>query len=196
NVLSFGMKAGMFGNSVDFSDINYRQDGDQLEGTGSVSQLSPNIGMGTFLYSQKYYIGVSVPRLLPSTVAGNSSNPDAKYKRHIFITGGYIFELSPTFKIKPTTLVKLVNSAKPQVDATLNFLIKETLWLGGFYRTSGHAGILAQIQPIDSFRFGYSFDYPFSDLNTIDGFAGSHELMIGYELGNKKSGKFKSPRYF
>ena len=90
----------------------------------------------------------------------------------------------------------MVSSASPQLDATLNFLIKETLWLGAFYRTSKIAGVIVQIQPINNISFGYSFDYPFSDINQVDGFAGSHELMVGYTFQKKNFGKFKSPRYF
>jgi len=194
NYVSFGMKVGTFGQYVDYTELTF-DEGDLFESAGE-SALSPNIGFGAFFYSEEYYIGASIPRMLKSQTPGGTANVDAKQKPHYYITGGYILSLSPSLKLKPTTLVKIVSSATPQIDATLNFLIHETLWIGGFYRTNKIAGIILQLQPIKNISVGYSFDYPFSSINSVSGFGGSHELMVGYSFQNKNAGKFKSPRYF
>jgi len=195
NYVSFGMKLGAFGNQVDFGELKFEDD-DPFATKESLSNLSPNIGFGAFLYSEEYYIGASIPRMMKTENPNGTDDPDAKQTPHYYITGGYIFTLSPSLKLKPTTLVKLVSSATPQADASLNFLFHETLWIGAFYRTTNIAGLIVQLQPIKNISFGYSFDYPFSSINNIAGFAGSHELMVGYSFQKKNSDKFKSPRYF
>jgi hypothetical protein len=40
---------------------------------------------------------------------------------------------------------------------------------------------------------GYAYDYPLSILRNYSG--GSHEIMLGFEFGNKVRG-IRSPRYF
>jgi hypothetical protein len=48
-------------------------------------------------------------------------------------------------------------------------------------------------QVTDQMRFGYSYDYTISELNTFS--SGSHEIMISYDFRFKKDA-ILSPRYF
>ena len=112
-----------------------------------------------------------------------------------YFTGGYVFTLSETTKLKPAFLVKATNGAPISYDLTANFLFYEKLWLGAGYRINENTsaiGGLVDFQISKEFRIGYAYEYPLSDLNSYTG--GSHEILVMFELFKQK--RIKSPRYF
>ena len=86
-----------------------------------------------------------------------------------------------------------VQGAPISFDISANFLFYEKFWLGAMYRHDDAAGALVQYQITDDISVGYSYDYPLSILADYSG--GSHEIMLGFEFGNKMKG-IRSPRYF
>jgi type IX secretion system PorP/SprF family membrane protein len=89
--------------------------------------------------------------------------------------------------------VKAVEGAPVSFDLSANFLFFEKFWLGAMYRHTDAVGLLAQYHISNDFSVGYAYDYPLSTLRNYSG--GSHEIMIGFEFGNKVKG-VRSPRYF
>src|SRR5687768_17592146 len=66
STFSFGMRAGMQSYRTDFSELNiFNPDDNVFTGGEQGSQL--NLGAGAILTSERFFIGLSVPRLLPST---------------------------------------------------------------------------------------------------------------------------------
>jgi len=158
----------------------------------------PNFGVGAFLYGQKYFVGLSVPKIIKNDFENNYNNLSITSEiQHYFLTAGLVFDLGENLKFKPTMLTKATFSdetgAPLQVDLTANFLIKERFWLGAMYRTGDSFGFIAQWVIDKKLRIGYSFDYTTSNLRKHEN--GSHEIMISYELKFLKE-RFASPRYF
>ncbi|MFN3665946.1 MAG: type IX secretion system membrane protein PorP/SprF, partial [Sediminibacterium sp.] len=57
------------------------------------------------------------------------------------------------------------------------------LWVGGSYRyQDGFAGMVG-INVSHNINIGYSYDLQTSRLNTVS--KGTHEILIGFQLGNK-----------
>ncbi|MCD6598383.1 MAG: type IX secretion system membrane protein PorP/SprF [Bacteroidales bacterium] len=61
------------------------------------------------------------------------------------------------------------------------FIYKESYWAGLSYRTTDVIVIFAGIR-IDSFHFGYAFDYTFNTIQTHT--FGSHEFMFAVKFGS------------
>ena len=112
-----------------------------------------------------------------------------------YVTGGYVFDLSETTKLKPSVLLKATNGAPLSFDISANFLFNETFWIGAGYRINENAeaiGGIADFQISKQMRIGYAYEYPISDLRPYT--SGTHEVLLMFEVF--KSKRIKSPRYF
>jgi type IX secretion system PorP/SprF family membrane protein len=156
------------------------------------NKFMPNVGVGAFLYSNRYYLGLSVPKL----VEARFKNTEDEYTtlselREMYLSGGLVFDLSTNIKFKPTFLFKYAQHSPMQYDLSANFLFSEKLWLGAMYRSGDAIGVIAQWIVQNRFRIGYSADFSTTQISRYSG--GIHEIMVSYEIDWKK---FISPRYF
>lgn len=190
--LAFGLKAGFTSYSL---DGDFRTEyADDPAVYGVENRWNPNIGAGTFLHTNKWYFGLSAPRILSTDLNGRD---DVKALERIsyYFTGGYVFDLNKTVKFKPAFLVKATNGAPLSYDLTANFLFNEKFWLGAGYRineSTSSLGLLTDFQVSKQLRIGYSYEHPFSDINRFS--SGTHEILLMFEVF--KSKRVKSPRYF
>lgn len=153
----------------------------------------PNFGVGALLYSDKYYVGLSVPKLIQNDFKDNYNNFSSEAElRHYFLIAGYVFDLSESLKFKPTFLTKATLGAPVEFDFTANFLLKDKVWLGAMYRTGDSFGFIAQWIFDNRLRLGYSVDFTLSKLQRYNN--GSHELMVSYEIGYRR--RWSTPRMF
>ena len=160
-----------------------------------VVSLLPNIGAGIYLYSEKFYLGFSVPKILSSTLFdGAVPAQDVKLKRHYTLIAGYIFNLTPDLKFKPTTLLRFVEGAPISNDITAEFVVADKFWLGAFYRWEESTGVILGYNITPQFKIGYSYDYTLSELIAVS--SGSHEITLTYDFIYNGGKKIRSPRYF
>lgn len=161
--------------------------------------VAPNAGIGVYYQNDKWYAGLSIPRLIDNTVKFSPNGATIKSSRlaaskfTYYITGGYLFDIREDLKIKTTMMLKALQNAPMQVDIGANALIKEQLWAGLSYRTSSSVSLLlgAQINP--QLMACYSYDY---GTNKIQRYSmGSHEIVINY-LFSFSGKKVATPRYF
>ncbi|WP_240473183.1 type IX secretion system membrane protein PorP/SprF, partial [Flavobacterium enshiense] len=89
-----------------------------------------NIGAGLFFYTDKYYIGASVPNMLKSKHLDYNGREFGSETSHYFVTGGYVFDISENVKLKPFAMVKSAFDAPVSVDASLNTMLYNKLELG------------------------------------------------------------------
>jgi len=162
------------------------------------NRWSPNVGAGLYLHSQRWYVGLSAPRILNTDYnKGRQGTLDyiALERISYYLTGGYVFNLNETTKLKPSVLLKATNGAPLSFDVSANFLFNDTFWIGAGYRvdqnTSAIGGI-ADFQVSKQLRVGYAYEFPFSDLRAYT--SGTHEILLMFEVF--KSKRIKSPRYF
>jgi len=190
--LAFGVKAGFTSYSLD-PDFVASEANDPLI-SGYEDRWEPNIGAGVYWHSERWYVGLSSPRILSTKYAENG-NYKAVERQSYYLTGGYVFDLSESIKFKPATLLKATNGAPLSFDVTANFLFNEVFWVGAAYRVNERAGALggiADFQISKQLRIGYAYEYPISDLRPYT--SGTHEVLLMFELFNVK--RVKSPRYF
>lgn len=195
--LAFGLKAGFTQYSLSQTLRGNEPNDPSIYGVED--RWSPNIGVGFFWHTQKWYLGLSAPRILNTNYnkEGNSSGIQYEALERIsyYFTGGYVFNLSDNTKFKPAALIKATNGAPLSYDLTANFLFHEKLWLGASYRINNYTsaiGGLADFQISKEIRIGYTYEYPLSDINAYTG--GTHEILLMFEVFKVK--RIKSPRYF
>ncbi len=196
--LSFGLKASANLLNIDFNKLSQYNNGDFSFETNIENKLSPNIGAGIYLYSDKTYIGISAPNLLETRHFDRYANTGAtsyvaQERIHFFLIMGQVFDLGPYLKFKPALLSKFVQGAPLQIDMSANFLINEKFTLGASYKSSKTFGALVGFQASDSWFIGYGYDLETTRLARYN--SGSHEIFLQYDLFNKY-GKTISPRFF
>lgn len=194
--LAFGLKGGMNLFQGEYASLTPQTSGDQVFQQNVSQKMDPQFGFGVMYYSDRFYLGLSSPKILRTDFFKTDSlakYSEAGQRAHYFLSGGYVFNLGIYHKFKPTFLVKAVNGAPISFDLSANFLFYEKFWLGAMYRHQDAVGLLAQYYITNNFTAGYSYDYPISILRNYSG--GSHEIMLGYEFGKKLKG-IRSPRYF
>jgi len=153
----------------------------------------PNFGVGAFLASPKYYVGLSVPKIIENQYQNDDNNYSVHGElRHFYLITGYVFDLSEYVKFKPAILTKATIGAPVEFDVSANFLLAEKVWLGANYRTSDSFGCIAQWIFDKRLRVGYAVDFATTELKNFN--SGSHEVMVSYETGFKKI--WSSPRKF
>ena len=125
--LAFGVKVGLtFHNVGLFSDINYTlpQQNDAAF-SRDISNTYFNFGSGFFYYTNKYYLGLSVPNMLKATHFDVQRSGDelqfGTETSHYFLTGGYVFDINESVKFKPFFMLKSAFSAPTSLDVSTNF---------------------------------------------------------------------------
>lgn len=191
--LAFGIKGGFTSYSLD-DDFRTSESFDpQIRGIAN--RWTPNIGLGLYYHTNRFYAGASAPRVL-NTNRNTEEGFEALERLSYYGIMGAVFDLSHKFKFKPSTLLKVTNGAPASLDLTANFLYDEKVWLGGSYRINESAAAIGgflDLQVSRQLRIGYSYEKPTSEIRAFT--SGTHEVLLIYEF-KFISSKLKSPRYF
>jgi type IX secretion system PorP/SprF family membrane protein len=196
--LAFGIKGGFTHYNLDEELLNDPSVVNDPFFNDVSNRWSPNVGAGLYWHSQRWYVGLSAPRIL-NTDYNKGRNGSVDYvaleRISYYFTGGYVFDLSETTKLKPSVLLKATNGAPLSFDISANFLFNDTFWIGAGYRVNQSAaaiGGIADFQISKQMRIGYAYEYPISDIRPYT--SGTHEVLLMFEVF--KSKRIKSPRYF
>lgn len=193
--ISFGLKGGLTYYKLSDELYNKTEVNQDPYFNDKLNRWNSNFGAGVLFHSQKWYVGLSVPKIINHDL-NNDTDYAALERVHYYLLGGYVFELSDNVKLKPSFMVKHTDGAPLSTDLTANFLFNEKFWLGGSYRFNGKQaaiGALADFQVTDQFRVGYTYEIPTGEIRPYT--SGTHEILLMYEFRFLKN-KQKSPRYF
>jgi type IX secretion system PorP/SprF family membrane protein len=193
--LAFGMKAGVTMHKIDFETIypTLPDVGDGAFGGGNPSETFLNVGAGMFYYTDHYYLALSIPNMLKAKYLDYDGTNYGGEELHYFLTGGYVFELSGQWKLKPFAMVKTSFGAPASIDFSLNALYNERFEIGATYRREDSFGAMASFAITPNLRIGYAYDHIISDLDVVT--PASHEFMLLFDLNLSKKVS-RSPRYF
>ncbi len=196
--LAFGLKGGLNMVNHDLNNLTLDQRNDPAFSANIRSRLLPNFGFGMYYYTDKFYAGVSVPKLLENDFASNSTSGTtdlASEKRHYFLILGSVFRLNESILFKPTGFMKVTNGAPIEGDITGTFIFNDKFWIGAMFRTGDAVGVLAGLNITNQLALGYSFDWSYANTTMVYN-GGSHEIMLRYDFIYKPDDKIRSPRYF
>lgn len=189
--LSFGIKGGfsLFDLNPDKltifdpNDYNLRRQ----------NSMSPVVGAGVYLHSERWYLGFSTPNFLETKHYDDVQVSTATEELHMYFIGGYVFDINSSFKLKPALMAKAVDGAPLAVDVSANALINNGLILGLAYRLDAAVSAMAGFQLNENMMVGYAYDYETTDLGNYNN--GSHEIFLRFELGTRLRSKV-NPRFF
>lgn len=184
--LSFGINAGADIVNTRNEDLIYWDENDQVFDNNYVNQASPRIGAGVFYYFDKFYAGLSLPRMLAvNTESFNSINIEDSptLVSHMFLTSGYEFELNENFDLRPSMLLKYAKNVPAQVDVAMACTYKKMLSLGVSYKSLAFVSSFLQYNHKESFVVGYAFDYSTNPLRQYQ--KGTHEVMLQFRFGHQ-----------
>ena len=191
--LSFGLSAGALSYHAAYSQVTTNQTGDPLF-QEDVSAILPTVGIGFLYATDNWYAALSVPALLKTKVTSNNNQVTTGANNHYFLTTGYLFKVSESFKLKPSVMLKAVKGAPFEYDFNLNGWIQDIVGIGASYRTGDAFIGMFELQMTPNIRIGYAYDYLISNLKNYS--KGTHELMLRYEFLPAKSKRILSPRYY
>jgi type IX secretion system PorP/SprF family membrane protein len=180
--LAFGVKAGATFLSVPLSSLNTLSS-DDIAFQDNLNEINPNFGFGFYYYSNRGYLGLSTPNLL-KTIHLESGGGIIE-ETHYFFTGGYVFELNSNIKLKPSFLAKAAINAPISIEYSANFLFYENVEFGLSYRYDDSISAIFGINITEKVRIGYAYDHSFTNLANFN--SGSHEILVTFSLGRKKS---------
>ena len=195
-ILSGGLSLGLMNYRIDLMNVQGRYTPSDPAFYSNFNKWIPNVGLGLYYSTNKFYAGISIPNVLRSRLSAfdvMNSGIQKVNSTHLFFNSGFVFDLNDDVTIKPSIMLKAVGGAPIQADLNTNVWLKDIIGLGFSYRTGDAMIGMVETQITENFRMGYGYDMTLSPLKYYNN--GSHELMIRYEFGNLKS-KVKSTRYF
>ena len=193
--LAFGLKTGLTLHKVSLFDDVYPTlpDPNDPAFSENTSNSYFNIGSGLFYYTNKYYLGFSIPNLMKSKHLDFNGREFGSEVSHYFVTGGYVFDINDNVKFKPFFMMKSAFEAPTSWDLSANFLFNEKFKIGGTYRLEDSFGAMVNYAITPNIKLGYAYDHIVSDLNVTT--PSSHEIILLFDLNFPKKVS-SSPRFF
>ena len=196
--LGLGLKMSGRLNSLDLSGIRTVQSGDNLFSFQSQNELNLNFGVGFYLYSPNFYLGMGVPFLLEEDTFN--------IQRNFYVITGGIFRLSETIQLKPSFLIQKTADIETIYDNSVWLVFNNRFWIGPQYRASlknaipsrkagGYFGAIAGIYISKSLSLGYAYQGAIGN-QSLGITNTSHEIMLRFQFLSKYRGILRSPRLF
>lgn len=198
--LSFGLKAGLNVLNLDFNRLR-NFDAEPVSVENIENRISPNVGLGFYYHTNKFYAGLSAPNLFQTEHFDNSQTDAnaiqflSKERINFYLITGYVFDLSGNLKFKPALLTKVVGGAPLQLDLSANFMFNDKFTFGAAYRLDAAISAMAGFQISDQFMLGLAYDKETTELGGTRFNDGSFELFLRFELVRSFQ-RLVSPRFF
>lgn len=177
STFSFGLQTGFIRYTSDPSLLTIRDAGDP--NFNGLTETKFNTGFGVMLKSDRYIIGLSVPRMLPATISQGGATINL-YQQNYYLFGSYVLFLSPDIRFKPSSLIRYTAGLPVSVDLNASFNFKELYTAGLFTRNFSAYGLMMQAI-IKNIRLGYVIEVPGNSTSSLN-FV-SQEFSIGVSMG-------------
>ena len=112
---------------------------------------------------------------------------------HYFLTGGYVFDITDTFQLKPSVLVKSSFDAPVSYDVNLNARFFDRFEIGASYRLDDSFSGLVNVQVTPWMHAGFAYDRVTSEIQAVADSSFEGFLIFDIFPGSKP---LRSPRFF
>ncbi|WP_462220865.1 PorP/SprF family type IX secretion system membrane protein [Ferruginibacter sp.] len=192
--LSAGINGGFTSVNLDRSKIEWANldPNDPAIGisTGELKKVKPEIGAGLWLYSARYFLGLSALNIIPGKAKFvNNDKYGAYYTPNYFLTAGYRFSLTDEVMVMPSVMVQYWQPQLAGLHTNVKLQYLDKVWVGGSYRfsdlISGYSA-MAGLNISNTLNISYAYENATtSRLRTYT--KNTHEIMVGFIIGNKYS---------
>lgn len=184
--LSAGFGVGLKRLSLNANKLNFNVPIDPaVYGSGELNRTKPDLNVGLYLYSSKFFVGVSAYQLIPSKMDFSNNavkTQDNELVPHFFGTAGIRFLVGEDFNLTPSVLVKYLTGLPVQFDLNAKLMYRDVAWVGTGYRLDDGYMAMAGLNISNKVNLSYSHDFTTSRLNAYS--KATHEILVGFVLGN------------
>lgn len=170
---------------------------------GPRSKYVPNFGAGAYFNNEKFYIGVSVPRMVTNNIDFNEvGSLLSEEKIHGYLMAGYIFGINKNVDFKPQILMKYAANSPFDADLNASFIFQKKYTAGLTARLGGSTQVgfmesfdlMVGAQITQHILFGLSYDITLSEIKDYSN--GSIEGVVRYCIGKSEGEEIVNPRFF
>ncbi len=190
---------------VSLSDVPNVNPGNPYFQQDLSSDLLLNTGAGLLAYNNRTFFGLSLPKIFSNEIDVTNTGTDdfqANDSRHFFAYAGTNLNLSDEIMFMPSTMFRLIEDAPVQLDLNTVFGYRDVLDFGPMVRTNftddndwfDAVGFLVGITFLEQWYFGYMYEYPVGDINSIT--QQTHEITLRFSWDTVRERLIRSPRYF
>jgi type IX secretion system PorP/SprF family membrane protein len=148
-----------------------------------------SFGLGAWLRSEQFYVGISKPEVLAPRLGGQGIY--VNYRRPLFVMIGGNHQIDDDLLLLPHLLIVQEKYYKLRADAGVRLWVKEKIGLGASYRIGGardfvssnvnYLQLSAEVQVGKNVRFGYFYGTRQIEIPvSYNGPQGIHELMMKF----------------
>ena len=182
---SAGVFLGVVENKLDLDKITLSNPNDPAVLAATGSKLSPDGALGLWLYSERFFAGLSMSQIFRSkiyTVNDNSALLEGKLYNHYFLHLGYNIRIpfKENWKIVPSVLIKSVRPTYSHFDLNLKVWYANTMWGAVTYRFQDAISAMVGYKLQNWLEVSYSYDLTTSEIRRYS--SGSHEIIIGLSI--------------
>jgi type IX secretion system PorP/SprF family membrane protein len=206
--LGIGLQGSIRYRGINFSDPRLISTSplsqDQAIEMGYQTKFLPNVGLGAYYNTERFYFGASIPRLIKNNLSFGENDLKAANREvvHAYFMGGIVFPISTNLKLQPQTLIKISPNAPIDGEANMSLIYLDKYTAGMTYRSGGSSKVgigesidfLLAIQANEKLMLGFSYDYSLSELKNYNG--GSFEVALRYNFRKAEGEQFINPRFF
>jgi type IX secretion system PorP/SprF family membrane protein len=190
--IAVGLSASVYQYRLNSNDLQLDQPNDPAINSVQNQKWSPNAGLGIYYYYDKFFLGFSIPNVIPLDVQFDQGATESNLKRalHYYVVVGGKIPLGsknayqPKFFLEPMVWFRTVKGAPFQVDGHLRFRYKNLFWIGAGYRSMKTVVADAGVMIKNHFSISYAYDQSLLDVRSYIG--STHEIVLAYQFDNKK----------
>lgn len=185
---TFGAKIGYNSSRIDLDLLKRLDPEESIFGYDKIVNSSLLIGLGLNIYTNNFFIGVSIPNVLTKKYYDPSFRGIIATKRNDFYTiMGYKFNENREFEIIPTVLIKTTAGSKISTLSALNVNWQSKMLAGLNFEPSVSFGAYVGFKVFKDIKTGYAYDHSLQNFSRYNN--GSHTFFINYYLENNNSEK-------
>lgn len=150
---------------------------------GLEARFLPNFGAGALLKGDRYFISLSLPRLLNRQRLQQQNNvATLGADRRLFaIAAGYDFDLSKKLTFTPSAQLRYVDAAPLSIELTGTFKFFQKFEAGLGYRIQEGVSGLFLINAANWLDIGYAYEAPLENpINSVTN--GTHEIFTKFKF--------------
>ncbi|GAF03855.1 PorP/SprF family type IX secretion system membrane protein [Saccharicrinis fermentans] len=178
--LSLGINANMTYHQTNLHRLKVIDGNDPYFSGTDEKGFNVNTGVGAFLYSKKFYLGISVPKLFNVESSSEQAQLKQILERQLYyVSSGYTFHMNKVMAIKPSVLYWFDDEDANNLSVALQCLYKEFCWIGASYSQEGWASGLMGVKVNNDIEIAYIFDYSVGTENIQRNI---HEISLSFNI--------------
>ena len=182
--LTLGLKVGLNNFDIDYNKLHIENPGEVNGLEGDLSQLSPIVGAGLYLYDENFFFGFSTPTFIKTKYLDNNSTNISKRNIYLYSNAGYAFKFDNDFNLTPILQYRYTSNAPSSLVFMANLEWKDSFFGGLNTDFDSSLGAFVGVRFLQNFKFAYSYESSLNDFSGYNG--GGHTFLLTYEFSSYK----------